>query len=153
MPDRTVAAALGDSSGRLLEAAKGNRDLCNAFVAMLWIVANRAAELGARMDGVRCGEVTMTDNRIKFHVSFHGLALPGNRHIDVQARDMAEHIGKEQAELDIFIRANDTIPSVLMGVVEKIDAYARDKGKRFGEIVFASGFMSEDDDLVLELMR
>jgi len=152
MPDNDAASALGTSSTRLLDKVIENRDLTNAFIAMLWQIANTASARGARMDGISIDPVTMTENRIRAHVSFSSLSLP-SRFISVSARNLADYVGKENVELSIFIRANPDIPAMLQGVVEKMDAYARDKGREFSSLQFSSGFMDQDDNFVLEIMK
>ena len=154
MPDLDVASALGQESTRLFDQVRKNRDLCNNFMSVLWCLANTAAERGARMDGIEIGEVTITENRIRFMVNFHPLALGSTRYISVQAKSIADHIGLENRELAVFIRNNPSIPVMLEGIVQKMDAYARDKGKKFSEVEFVKGyFVQTEDCFILEIMK
>lgn len=98
MPLNDASTALGQKSTRLLDQVVLNRDLTNAFMAMLWIIANTATERGAKMDGIKVGPVTMTENRMRAHVSFHNLSIASNRYISPDGADLAEHIGKENQE-------------------------------------------------------
>jgi len=153
MPESDVLSALGGSSTTLLAKVASNRDLANAFIAMLWVIANTASARGARMDGIRIAAVTMTENRIRAHVGFHSIALAPARYITAQAQNLADHIGQENHDLHVFIRANPDIPAMLEGIVEKMDAYARDKGRRFEELAFSNGFMDDEDNFVLEIQK
>lgn len=152
MPDQDTVSALGQESTRLLDKVRTNRDLANAFKAMLWIIANTATERGARMDGIKIDPVNMTENRIRAHVNFYSVSLP-QRHITVAAQSLADHIAREEYELSVFIAANPDIPEMLAGIVEKMDAYARDKGREFSGLQFHNGFMDKEDNFVLEILK
>jgi len=146
-------SAVGEKSGRLLEQATQNYGVCSAFIAMLWIIANTASQRGSRLDGIEAGAVTMTENRIRCHISFHSLALCSARHISVEAKNLAEHISKENYELAVLLRANPDLVGMLNGIVEKMDAYARFNGKQFSELAFENGFMDHEDNFVLEIQN
>jgi hypothetical protein len=152
MPDLDASSAIGQDSTRLLDKVRQNKDLCNNFISILWCLANTATARGARMDRMRIGEITMTENRIRFKVEFRPLILGTSRYISVQASGIAQHIGAENIELSIMIRSNPDIPIMLEGIVEKMDAYGRDKGKRFEEIQFIKGYFVETEDcFILEI--
>ena len=93
MPLNDASTALGQKSTRLLDRVAQNKDLTCAFQAMLWILANTAAERGAKMDGIQIGEVTMTENRIRAHVTFHSVSIASQRYISPDGADLASHIG------------------------------------------------------------
>ena len=120
---------------------------------MLWIIAGTAAERGAKMDGIEIGEVTMTENRIRAHVGFHSLSLALRRYPSAQAKTLADHIGQENHDLYILLRANPSIVEMLGGIVEKMEAWARDKGQDFAALQIAKGFMDHEDNFVLEIQR
>ena len=153
MPLNDASTALGQKSTRLLDRVAQNKDLTCAFQAMLWILANTAAERGAKMDGIQIGEVTMTENRIRAHVTFHSVSIASQRYIRPDGADLASHIGQENQDLFVFIKANPDIPAMLLGIVERMDAYARDKGRDFSGLQFSAGFMDRDDNFILEILK
>ena len=153
MPLNDAASALGQQSARLLDRVVQNKDLTNAFMGMLWIIANTATVRGAKMDGIEIGPVTITENRIRAHVTFHTVSLAGNRYISPDGADLAEHIGKENQDLFVFIKANPDLPAMLTGIIEKMDAYARDHGRQFADLEFQNGIMDDSDNFVLTLMK
>ena len=153
MADQDALAALGSRSENLLAMLARNKDLANVFMGVLWVIANTAAERGAKMDGIQIEPVTMTENRIRFQVKFYAISLASRRNISVQATSLADHIGRENAELWVFIRANPDIAVMLQQVLEKLDAYARDKGVPFADIKFSNGIMDDQDHFVLTILR
>ena len=153
MPNLDASTALGAKSTRLLDRVTQNKDLTNTFVGMLWIIANTATERGAKMDGIEIGPVTMTENRIRAHVTFHTVSLASQRYISPDGADLASHIGRENQDLFVFIRANPDIPAMLEGIVQKMDAYARDHGRDFAGLQFANGFMDNEDNFMLEIQK
>ena len=152
MPDLDAESALGAQSTRLLDRVVQNKDLANTWMAMLAAIANTAAERGAKMDGIEIGEVTMTENRIRAHVSFSSISLISRRYISPAGADLAEYIGKENADLWTFIRANPSIPEMLVGIVNKMDAYCRDKGRDFHDLQFGPCIMDNDDNFMLPII-
>ena len=153
MAEQDVLSAVGADSETLLYRMAQNKDLANVFMGVLWVIANTATERGAKMDGIQIEPVTMTENRIRFLVKFYGVSLASRRNISVQAQTLADHIGRENAELWVFIRANPDIPEMLRGLVEKLDAYSRDKGVPFADIKFANGIMDDQDHFVLTILK
>lgn len=153
MPDLNASTALGAKSNRLLARVEQNRDLCNNFMATLWIIANTAAERGAQMDGIEIGEVTMTEGRIRAKVGFHSVSLASRRYISPDGDDLASWVGSENQDLWTFIRANPDIPAWLAAVVEKMDAYCRDKGRAFSGLQFGPSIMDKDDFLVMPIIK
>ena len=152
MPDRDASTALGAESTRMLDRVVQNKDLANTFMAMLASIANTAAERGARMDGIEIGEVTMTENRIRAHVGFHSVSLATRKYISPAGADLASYIGKENADLWTFIRANPDIPAMLVGIVEKMDAYCRDKGRDFHDLQFGPCILDNEDNFMLPII-
>ena len=153
MPNLDASAALGQKSTRLLDCVVQNKDLVNAFLGVLWIIANTATARRAKMDGIQVGEVTMTENRIRFHVSFSSLSLATRRYISPDGADLVSYIGKENQDVFVFIKANPDIPTMLEGIVQKMEAYARDHGRDFAGLQFANGFMDNEDNFVLEILK
>ena len=153
MPELDAGTALGQKSTRLLDRVVQNKDLVNYFLGTLWIIANTACERGAKMDGIQIGEVTMTENRIRFHVSFSSISLITKRYISPDGADFAEYLGKENQDLFIFIKSNPDIPAMLCGVIEKMDAYCRDHGRDFSSLEFGSAFMDHEDNFVIPIVK
>ena len=151
MPANDAASALGQASTRLLDRVVRNKDLTNFFKGFLGRVADRASELRAGMEGIRAGTVTMTENRIKCPVSFIGLILPASGTMSISAQCLTDHIGKENELFYALIRANPSIAEMLVQVIEKMDAYARDKGRDFAGLEFLPIIMDEQNNFILPI--
>ena len=153
MPEQNVLTAVGEQSNRLLEQATKNYAVCSAFVAMLWMIANTASQRGARLDGIEASAVTMTERRIRAKITFHSLAMCSSKPVSVEAKNLSDHIMKENHELAVLLRSNPDLVRMLGGIVEKMDAYARFKGVQFSQLSFGDGFMDDDDNFVLEVQH
>lgn len=159
MPEN-VLAAVGEKSERLLHAATDNADLCRFFMALASKVALTAAERGLSLDGIRIGAVSMTGTRIIARVTFSNLAIARTTPDVPEADSLLEFIGKEARGLYLLIKKNPDFLVWLQGVIEKMEAHARHKGRKFSEVTFgetkkagdcAPAFMDADDNVVLDM--
>ena len=152
MPDQDTSTALGALAPQVLHKVILSKDLVNNFKAALRIICDTASERGKRLDGIEAGSVTMTENRIRVKIIFPSAIIKTTtRSMNPAADSLAEKIAKDEYLLWVFLRANPALPEMLKGIIQKMDAYARDKGAQFHEINIINGIMDHEDYLVLFL--
>lgn len=153
MAEQNVLSAVGEQSERILHKATENIELCQRFMALVSLLALECNQRGANMNGgLQMGAVLMTGNRMVSKVSFSKLSLSLTTTVVPQnVSSLLDLMMQEARGLWLFVCKNPCLVEYLKQIVEKMDAYSRDKGKAFNEIDFENAFMDREDNVVLEI--
>jgi hypothetical protein len=93
----------------------------------------------------------MSGNRMIAKVAFSKLIVSRSQEMAPGASSLVQFLRREAEGLWLFIRKNPCLVKYLQQIIERMDAYSRDKGKPFHEISFSNGFMDKTDNIVLEI--
>jgi len=153
MAEKDVLAAVGEQSENVLNKATMNVELCQTYMALVSLCALECNRRGCNMGGLQMGNVLMTGNRMVAKVTFSKLIIPGSRIPEASPNSsrLVDFLHREAHGLWMFLQKNPCLIKFLEQVVERMDTYCRDKGKKFEEINFSKAFMSKEDDIVLEI--
>jgi hypothetical protein len=146
-----VLSAIGSKSDELLDQAMQNIELCQRFMAFVSLCALEAHRRGTGFDGIRVGNVEMTENRMRAHVSFTRLIVPRPMPSVPEASTFKEFLAKEAYGLWLMILKNPDFMTYLGQVCSKMRAYCSHKGLKFSELKFSDGFMDREDNIVLAI--
>jgi len=149
--NQDVMGAIGEKSEGLLDQAMQNVELCQRFMAFVSLCALEAHRRGTGFDGIRVGNVEMTENRMLARVSFTRIIIPRPMPSIPEAATFKEFLVKEAHGLWLMVRKNPDFLTYLGQVCAKMRAYCGHKGKAFGDIKFADGFMDKEDNIVLTI--
>jgi len=160
MPDLDVHAAIGQGSERLLHKVTENADLSAKIMGIVSLIALTAQERGKNLEGINIGPVTMTETRMRAHVTFSDFIVK-RRIPEIPEVNSFMHFLKAEAEgLYLMIAKNPDIILWMRATVERMEQYASFKGKKFSELTFgnskqpgdpAAVFMDPEDHIVMEL--
>ena len=146
-----VFNAVGSQSERVLHKATESEELCKKFMALVSLLALECQGRGKNLSGLRMGAVVMSGKLIIAKVTFSDLIIPQSPEPALSATGLLDFMQKEAHGLWLFVHQNPCLVTWLQQVVEKLDAYCRDKGKQFHEVEFAQAFMDREDNVVLEI--
>lgn len=160
MPDLDVNAAIGQGSERLLHKVTENVQLCSNIMGIVSLIALTAQERGKNLAGIQIGPVTMTERRMSAKVTYSDFVLKKSIP-SIPSVNSFMHFLKAEAEgLYLMIARNPDILIWIRDIVERMDAYAKHKGKKFEDLTFgdkrepgdaAAVFMDREDVIVMEL--
>lgn len=146
-----VLNAVGSQSERVLHKATESEELCKKFMALVSLLALECHQRGKNMSGLRMGAVVMSGNRLIAKVLFSDLIVPQSPESCLSASGLLDFMRKEAHGLWLFVQQNPCLITWLQHMIEKLDAYCRDKGKQFHEVEFSQAFMDREDNVVLEI--
>jgi hypothetical protein len=147
MAELDIHSAIGASSERLLRKAEENIQLCQNFRSLCGLLADEGVTRGSPY--IQIGRVSMTGTRMRAFVMFSKLKIPETYVTYPETNNLMATIYRENQAFYRFIQENRSLIRYLKDVVEHLDTYCRDKGKKFEEIEFSEAFMERDEDFVV----
>lgn len=152
MADQDVISAVaGFGSERLMLKLLQNHELCSNVMALTAICAIELQ--GNRAKWARVSDVSMIGRRMIARVTLDFSKPPPTLAAIPDSDQLAAHIGQENNLFFIFLRNNPDFIKWIKQVIEKMETYALQKGRPFGELTFGDhgAFMDKDNYIVLEL--
>ena len=152
MTDKSTFDAIGASSEKLLNRVQDNIELCQRFMGFVALCGMECEKRGVPMDGIQISAMTMRGRTMRAKVKFSKLSLQRSAVPETKAaKDFVSFLAKEAQGLYLLIRKNPDFITYLHSLVEEMEGYCKWHHKQFGDLKFASGFMDENDYIVMEI--
>lgn len=150
MPEQDVETAIGLVSDSLLGKLVANHELCQNVMALTGMICLEMD--GIRASKVNIGPVEMSGQRLIAKVDIILRGKPAVQLPDVPGKDtLLTHIGAENKLFYEFLRVHPALVTWIRQVIEKMETYALQHGKRYADLGFTKAIVDHESNIVLDL--